>query len=118
MGIEYGINSVKNFRLFGFATGAYQCICKKCLKEFIGDKYAITCLHCAIQKAEKSNVKTQAYSTIPQNATNLEVFSVKESEDSYSGLQAYIGFYVNNDFGFIQIPFVDHPLNCYHKKGE
>lgn len=36
--IEYGMNSVSNFRIGGFATGTYNCICSVCKKEYIGDK--------------------------------------------------------------------------------
>ena len=57
--IEYGLNSVKNFRLFNFATGAYQCKCCLCGKEFSGDKFAQWCLECAIKAAEENSNSTQ-----------------------------------------------------------
>lgn len=41
-----------NFRLFGFATGSYMCHCHTCKVEFEGDKRAITCLPCALTRAE------------------------------------------------------------------
>jgi len=116
MEIEY------NFRLFGFATGSYVNNCIECSKEFIGDKRAIICLECAIKKANELYKKVESYNNlkgiIPPNATNLEVFAVKESNDSPTELQAFIGF--NNEkgaYGFIQVPFIDHPLNFYNKKG-
>jgi hypothetical protein len=45
--------------------------------------------------------------------------SFKESKDSPTGLQAFVGFKVNGNFSFVQIPFVDHPLNhYYHRKND
>jgi hypothetical protein len=121
MGIEYEMNSASNFKLFGFATGSYKCVCKKCAKEFMGDKRAIICLECAIEEVElyyqKASIShNDLKQVIPADATNLEVFAVKESKDSPTGLQAFVGFKVNGNFGFVQIPFVDHPLNHYYHK--
>lgn len=122
MDIEYRLDFVHNFRLLGFATGSYINTCIKCSKEFTGDKRATICLECAIKKANELYKQVESYNNlkgiIPPNATNLEVFAVKESNDSPTGLQAFIGF--NNEkgvYGFIQVPFIDHPLNSYNKKG-
>lgn len=41
--------TVPNFRLGGYATGNYSCICGVCGKEFIGDKRARVCLPCTIE---------------------------------------------------------------------
>lgn len=51
--IKYSLNSVGNFRLFGFATGNYECKCIECGSKFIGDKRATMCLECAIKAAEE-----------------------------------------------------------------
>lgn len=59
-GIVYGCDYVKNFRLFGYATGAYLNKCPICKKEFMGDKHAVMCLECAIKLAEEPKIeKTQ-----------------------------------------------------------
>jgi hypothetical protein len=43
--------------------------------------------------------------TIPQNATDLECFAIKNGE-------AYIGYKIpNGDFHFIQIPYTEPPPN-------
>lgn len=56
------------------------------------------------------NVKNTFKYGIPKNAT---VFAVKETLDSPTGLQAYIGYKTkNNDFHFEQIPFEDSPKNA------
>jgi hypothetical protein len=73
--IEYGLNSVQNFRLFNFATGSYNCTCIYCKKNFIGDKRAIQCLSCAIKQAE-ANIKNQELPcprncNLPTNACEL-----------------------------------------------
>lgn len=44
--------------------------------------------------------------TIPSDAHSLEVFAIKDSEDSPSGKQAFIGFKLSNgDFHYIQVPY-------------
>ena len=53
--IKYDLDSVSNFTLFGFATGAYSCKCSKCGMEFIGDKRACYCLDCAIKQAQNTS---------------------------------------------------------------
>ena len=50
--IKYGMNSAINFRLNNFATGNYNCKCKKCGEEFIGDKRAVWCLQCDLDNIE------------------------------------------------------------------
>jgi len=53
MEIKYKLNSVENFRLYGFATGSYNCTCSDCGNGFLGDKRAFQCLECAIKGAEE-----------------------------------------------------------------
>ena len=55
--ISYVLNSVSNFRLYGFATGAYNCACLTCGSFFLGDKRAIQCLECAIKVAESDKLE-------------------------------------------------------------
>ena len=52
--IQYNLDSVSNFRFFGFATGSYSCKCAECGIGFIGDKRASQCLGCAIKHAQKT----------------------------------------------------------------
>jgi len=59
--IEYQDYSVSNFKLNGFATGAYQCHCSSCKKKFIGDKRSIICLECAIQISDKNQKLIHIY---------------------------------------------------------
>lgn len=43
---------------------------------------------------------------IPNNSHSVEVFSIKDSEDSPSGKQAFIGYKLENDnFHFIGVPY-------------
>jgi hypothetical protein len=65
--IEYGLNSVQNFRLFNFATGSYNCTCIYCKSNFIGDKRAMQCLSCAIKQAESYNVINQESPPCPRS---------------------------------------------------
>jgi len=47
-------------------------------------------------------------SGIPTDAYNLEVFSIKASEDSPTGKQAFIGFKIQNgNFHFIGVPYTE-----------
>lgn len=105
MKIEYDFGSVSNFKLLGFATGKYLCKCSCCKKEFMGDKRSVMCLECAIAEVEKElskfNNVNNLKENIPANATNLEIFAVKKSKDSPTGLQAFLGFYVNDNFNYI-----------------
>lgn len=123
MKIEYDFGSVSNFKLLGFATGKYKCICACCNKEFMGDKRSTMCLECAIAEVDRIGkefskicINNNLKENFPANATNLEVFAVKKSKDSPTGLQAFLGFYVNDNFNYIQVPFLDHPLNDYNSK--
>lgn len=50
--MEYKIGAVYDFKLFGFATGEYQCLCSICNRTFFGDKRSSMCLGCAIKRAE------------------------------------------------------------------
>lgn len=50
--ITYGTNSASNFRIGGYATGDYRCICRRCKKEFGGDKRSSRCLKCAIEETQ------------------------------------------------------------------
>ena len=44
--------------------------------------------------------------TIPSDAHSFEVFAIKDSKDSPTGKQAFIGFKLaNNDFHYIQVPY-------------
>ena len=50
-------------------------------------------------------------SKIPNDAYDLEVFAIKDSEDSPTGKQAFIGFKINNgNFNFISVPYSE-PLD-------
>lgn len=51
--IEYGLNTVGNFKIGGFATGNYECICHECGITFIDDKYSTICLQCVINNYDK-----------------------------------------------------------------
>ena len=45
---------------------------------------------------------------IPIDAHSFEVFAIKDSEESPTGKQAFIGFKLpNNDFHFIGVPFTE-----------
>jgi hypothetical protein len=49
---------------------------------------------------------------IPNDAHSLEVFAIKDCEDSHTGKQAFIGFKLdNNDFHFIGVPYTEPILN-------
>ena len=62
-----------NFKLLGFATGAYFCKCSDCGKQFVGDKLSFQCLECAIKIVEEKLTSTNKSSPkIPK--------SYKESE--------------------------------------
>ena len=50
--ITYAIDCAFNFKIGGFATGAYNCTCVDCKEKFIGDKRAVQCLGCAIDALE------------------------------------------------------------------
>lgn len=44
--------------------------------------------------------------SIPPDATNLEVFAIKDDQDSSTGKSAYIGFKIpNGNFHFIKVPY-------------
>jgi hypothetical protein len=61
--IIYREDMVGNFRLLGFATGAYMCTCRHCGVGFIGDKRAYQCLDCAIKMVEEKFTSTNQQST-------------------------------------------------------
>ena len=63
--IEYGLNTVSNFRLLNFATGSYTCKCCMCGKEFVGDKRATVCLACALKTVEEKFTSTNKQSVPP-----------------------------------------------------
>ncbi len=45
---------------------------------------------------------------IPQDAHSFEVFAIKDSKDSSTGKQAFIGYKLaNGDFQYIQVPFTE-----------
>jgi len=45
---------------------------------------------------------------IPNDAHSFEVFAIKDSEDSLTGKQAFIGFKLKNgDFHFIGVPYTE-----------
>ena len=50
--ITYAIDAALNFKILGFATGAYNCTCSICKEKFVGDKRAFQCLRCAIESVE------------------------------------------------------------------
>lgn len=60
MSVEYSINGVTNFRLFGFATGSYMCKCAICGNQFFGDKRARQCLDCALKAVQPTTAPMQA----------------------------------------------------------
>ena len=76
--IEYGMNSVSNFRLLSFATGSYMGKCRTCGKEFIGDKLARTCLACAIEAAEAKFTSTNIMAAI-----DFDVWWAKQADLTY-----------------------------------
>ena len=39
----------KKYPIGGYAPGNYMCICSTCKKDFMGDKMAVQCEHCAIK---------------------------------------------------------------------
>lgn len=46
---------------------------------------------------------------IPRDAHSLEVFAIKDSENSYTGKEAYIGYKLaNGDFHFISVPYTEN----------
>lgn len=48
---------------------------------------------------------------IPNDAHSFEVFAIKDSEDSPSGKEAFIGFKLDNgNFHFIGVPYTE-PIN-------
>jgi hypothetical protein len=59
MKITYGMDCVSNFRLGAFATGSYDCICGKCGQRFFGDKRALRCLQCEIERIEDAFKKPE-----------------------------------------------------------
>ena len=52
--IEYGLGTVCNFHLNGFATGDYSCHCVICKINYSGDKRSHLCLGCAIKDMKKT----------------------------------------------------------------
>ena len=47
---------------------------------------------------------------IPKDAHSFEVFAIKDSKDSPTGKEAFIGFKLSNgDFHFISVPFTEPP---------
>jgi hypothetical protein len=71
--INYGLDTVGNFRLYGFATGCYCCKCVVCGGEYTGDKLSVQCLSCSLKQAENLFY-------IEKHAQAL----VKAQEESYS----------------------------------
>ena len=63
--IKYIEGYAGNFRLLGFATGKYFCICRICRNRFIGDKRSVMCLLCAIEEIEKNQ--------LPNNPKELKI---------------------------------------------
>ena len=47
------------FRLGGFATGDYMCKCMTCGGEFTGDKRAMTCLPCVVDRINAARSEAQ-----------------------------------------------------------
>ena len=47
-------------------------------------------------------------SCFPIDAHSFEVFAIKDSEDSITGKQAFIGYKLNNgNFHFVDVPFTE-----------
>lgn len=63
------------------------------------------------------NSSEQETRPIPSEAHSLEVFAIKDSEDSPTGKEAYIGYKLaNGDFHFIQVPYTENvkPKELYY----
>lgn len=54
--ITYAVDAAFNFKIGGFATGAYNCKCTICKERFIGDKRSNQCLGCAIDALAKATI--------------------------------------------------------------
>lgn len=53
-------------------------------------------------------MKRDKNSLIPSDAHSLEVFAIKDCDESPTGKQAFIGFKISNgDFHFIQVPYTE-----------
>lgn len=59
--IKYGLDSVSNFHLLGFATGSYKNTCNDCGEEFFGDKRSTQCLECAISTSHLAIKMVEEY---------------------------------------------------------
>jgi hypothetical protein len=60
-----------------------------------------------IYKLIKESTKDKN-SLIPSDAHSLEVFAIKDCDESPTGKQAFIGFKISNgDFHFIQVPYTE-----------
>lgn len=69
--IQYNLDSVGNFKLFGFATGSYACECTICGASFTGDKRSCECLDCALKKVDNLISMLSAYQ---QGVNQIEDF--------------------------------------------
>ncbi len=58
-------------------------------------------------KFEENFLNNVKIDTIPADAFDLEVFSIKEDSDFNNGKAAYIGFKIktNNNFHYIKVPY-------------
>ncbi len=55
------MSDVKAQPCCGWAPGNYTCFCHKCGEEFVGDKRAITCKHCALGLAAARIAALEAF---------------------------------------------------------
>lgn len=85
--ITYAIDAALNFKILGFATGAYNCTCSICKEKFVGDKRAFQCLRCAIESVE-SKLQSAPPINNAMNAISLKakafVPKVKNGMDSWT----------------------------------
>lgn len=56
--------SHEELRRYGYAPGNYTCVCRRCTKEFEGDKRAGCCLTCATAQY-LANIDTPMTETVP-----------------------------------------------------
>jgi hypothetical protein len=87
--ITYAIDCAWNFKVGGFATGAYNCECTVCKERFIGDKRAIQCLGCAINTIES---KLQSAAPLNKQSKSLlcpKCGATKDINKSVNGHSAH-----------------------------
>lgn len=78
---------------------------KEFIKNFVNE-FPDQAPHLAELLVEYANRITNGY--IPNDAHSLEVFAIKDSNDSPTGKQAFIGYKLDNgNFEFTQVPYTE-----------